>query len=113
MLAHRDSKCQRLHREAGCVACQGGCDAKQRTEVRVQTARVNAAAEVGSLRVAAMMQEQAFRLDVAVDNVFAMAINRSTSELLDVKGRSQICPLENAQIVSDSRTIRAWRRIQE
>ena len=79
----------------------------------MQSSARSFAAEVGSLRVAAMIREQAFGLHVAVNNVFEMAINRSTSELLDVKGRSQICPLENAQIVSDGRTIRAWRRIQE
>lgn len=56
--------------------------------MRCKAARARAAADVGSLRVAAMIREQAFGLHVAVNNVFAMAINRSTSELLDVKGRS-------------------------
>ena len=53
----------------------------QRTaqSLAAQTWRVHAPAEVRNLQVATMIQEQVFRLDVAVNDVLAMAINRSMS----------------------------------
>jgi len=72
MLAHRDTKGQRLHREAALYHLT--------QSVAAETGRVNAPAEVCDLQVATTIQEQVFRLDAAVNDLLQpMAINQSMS----------------------------------